>query len=708
MNTSRDPYSLRVAVVMMIILAIVSVVMVRLAAIQLFDSEGLKGYAGSQGMRSEEILPERGHILDRNDKILANNVIEYNIGARYIDLLEPENCYAALAKAFDKTPEYYRSKFKKESSFYMIETQVRPEIVAKLRNNKACHGLSYDKKMSRIYPYGEAAGQLIGFLSGDGSAQTGLEKYYDKHLKGEKGYQMIQRDKRGEIITLQNSSTKKAIPGGNVKLTINVEYQVILEEELEKAVTKSSGKSGMAVIMDPKTGEVLALANYPAFNPNKIRTSSDESRRNRVISDQFEPGSIYKFMPLAAAFENNILSPTSQVYCENGKWKVHDRVIGDTHPYEWLSVEEVLIHSSNIGAGKIAEQVGNQTLYDLSRKFGFGEPTAVGLWGETAGVLRTPDKWSSVGHTQISMGQGLTVSLMQMMAAYSAIANGGTLLKPYLVSETYNEKGKIEESFDTSPVRQVISAQTSETLRHIMEGVVTDGTAKRARIKGYHVAGKTGTAQKAEDGKYSDRKYYSSFIGFFPSDDPVLLCGVVIDEPAMGMHHGGTCAAPVVKETFTRIINTPDFFRNYPAIKKIEIKDEPITNAERKRSTPLLSILNSSDRSSNKIEDKPSTKDKPAQRSFSEVEIKEEDSSTKDKVNKATKNNIDDKTGNPDDYDIVMPDVTGLHVLNAERKLKKIGLNVEYNSDRGRVRYQIPAAGSFLHKGELCRLEVGS
>ena len=689
MKTSRDPYSLRVAVVMMIILIFVAVVMVRLAAIQLFDSEGLKGYSGSQGMRSEEILPERGLILDRNGRILANNVIQYNIGARYIDLLQPENCYAALAKAFDKTPEYYRSKFKKESSFYMLETEVRPEIVAELRRNKDCHGLSYDKKMSRIYPYQDAAGQLIGFLSNDGSAQAGLEKYYDKHLIGEKGFQMIQRDKRGEIITLQNTKTKEAVPGGNVQLTIDIEYQIILEEELARAVEKSSGKSGMAVIMDPKTGEVLAMANYPAFNPNLLRSSTDESRRNRVIADQFEPGSIYKFMPLAAAFENNILTPSSQVYCEKGSWKVHDRVIGDTHPHEWLSVEEVLIYSSNIGAGKIAEQVGNKTLYDLSRKFGFGEPTAVGLWGETAGLLRTPDKWSSVGHTQISMGQGLTVSMIQMMAAYSAIANGGTLLKPYLVSQTFNSKGKIEEQFGSSPVRQAISTQTSRTLRRIMEEVVNEGTATRAKITGYHMAGKTGTAQKAEDGKYSDRKYYASFIGFFPSDDPVLLCGVAIDEPAMGMHHGGTCAAPAVKNTFTRIINTPDFFKNYPAIKKIEIKDEPLAAVtEQKRSNPVLSILNSN----NKAKTEPDTR----------PEVKEEDTSKKTEIMESV------KTGDPEDYDIIMPDVTGLHVLNAESKLRKIGLEVESNSDRGRVRYQIPPAGSFLKSGELCRLEVGS
>jgi cell division protein FtsI (penicillin-binding protein 3) len=682
MNKSRDPYSLRVAIVMMIIIVMVIIVMVRLAAIQLFDSEGLRGYAGSQGMRSEEILPERGLILDRNGKILANNVIEYNIGARYIDLLEPENCYAALAKAFDKTPEYYRSQFKKESSFYMLETNVRPEIVAELRRNKGCHGLNYDKKMSRIYPYQDAAGQLLGFLSADGSAQTGIEKYYDTLLKGEKGFQMIQRDKRGDIITLQNTKTKEAVPGGDVKLTIDVEYQIILEEELAKAVERSKGKSGMAVIMDPNSGEVLAMANYPAFNPNKLRSSTDESRRNKVIADQFEPGSVYKFIPLTAALENHILSPESRIFCENGQWRVHDRTIHDTKEHEWLTVEEVLVYSSNIGAGKIAEQVGDQTIYDISRKFGFGEPTAIGLWGESAGLLKTPDKWSSVGFTQLAMGQGVTVTLMQMMAAYSAIANGGTLLKPYLVSETYDEKNKLKAEFGRSPVRKVISEETAAVMRGFMEEVVNKGTAPKAKIEGYHVAGKTGTAQKVEDGKYSNSKYYASFIGFFPSDEPVLVCGVVIDEPAFGLHHGGTASAPAVKNTFTRIINTSDFNKHYPAIKKIEIEDEAIADQKpTQRSKPVLSILHS-----DKAE---KTNDKPVERPKTIPEPQQPQSAQ-------------------GDFDIIMPDVTGLHVLNAANKLKKIGLNVEYNSDRGKVKYQIPSAGSYLKKGALCRLEVKS
>ncbi|MCD6336741.1 MAG: PASTA domain-containing protein, partial [Candidatus Marinimicrobia bacterium] len=643
----------------------------------LFDVKGLALYAESQGMRSEDILPERGLIMDRNGHILADNIIEYTIGARYIDLIEPENCFKALAKAFDKTPDYYRVQFKKETTFYTLEKKVRPEVVDMLREGNACVGLKYDKIMSRFYPYQDACGQLLGYLWDNGLGKAGIEQYYNDLLKGVKGHQRIQSDKRGDIITLDQNNTRRAIPGGNIQLTINIEYQIILEEELATAVKKNKGKSGMAVIMDPNTGEVLAMANYPAFNPNNIRNSTPEIIRNRVIADQFEPGSIYKFIPAAAAFENNVFTSTSRIFCENGEWKVRDRIIHDTKPHKFLTVEEVIVYSSNIGAGKIAKQVGNQTIYDISRKFGFGEPTAIGLWGESSGLLKTPDKWSSVGYSQLAMGQGVAVTLMQIMSAYSAIANGGTLLKPYVVSHTYDEKNKIINEYDTSPVRRVISKETSQTLRHIMEEVVNKGTAPKAKIEGYHVAGKTGTAQKVIDGKYSNSKYYASFMGFFPSDNPVLLCGVVIDEPAFGLHHGGTAAAPVVKNTFSRIINTPDFNQIYPTVSK-NLVEHNIKTENNKTSNPKLSSMHSSDKS---------------------------------KV-KAQNNNEADKAEAPvssepiANYDIIMPDLVGRHVLNAEQKLLSFGLKVEKNSDRGKVSYQSPAPGTFLKEGATCRLEV--
>ncbi len=674
LKKNRDPYPLRAGVISAVILMFLLVVIVKLAAIQLFDSEKLRGYADSQGMRSEIILPERGLILVRNKKILANNIIEYTIGARYIDLLEPENAFRSLAKAFDKTPAYYRDQFKKESNFYILETDVRPETAEKLQADKSCHGLKYDKKTSRIYPYKDAAGQVVGFLWDDGSGQAGIEKYYESVLSGKKGTRMIQRDKRGAVISAYESTkTQAAIPGGNVQLTINIDYQIILEEELEKTVKRSKGKAGMGLMMDPNTGEVLAMANYPSFDPNRIRNSTSEIRRNRVIADQFEPGSVFKFIPASAAFENNIFTPTSRIFCENGDWQVKDRIIHDTKPHEWLTVEEIITLSSNIGAGKIAQQVGNRAIYETARKFGFGEATAVGLWGESGGLLKTPDKWSGVGFTQLAMGHGVTASLIQIVNAYAAIANGGTLLKPYVVSTAYNEKGKVIEKAAVYPVRRVISKETAKTLQNILEEVVNSGTGTAAHITGYHVAGKTGTAQKVIDGKYSNSKYYASFVGFFPANSPVLVCGIVVDEPAYGLHHGSTSAAPAVKEVFSRIINTRDFNTIYKALPKPE--PEPVTE-NHSSSGLLLSMLHRSQKTPD----------------FSE--------------NNVETVSVAEPVLNKERYDVIMPDVLGMHILNAERTLKEIGLTVNRKSKRGKVLHQYPPPGTYLKENAICRLEV--
>jgi cell division protein FtsI (penicillin-binding protein 3) len=675
----RDSYSLRVAVITSVVLVFLLIVLVRLAAIQLFDSENLQGYADLQGMRTEDILPDRGLILDHNGNILANNIIEFSIGARLVDLTRPENAFQALAQAFDKTSAYYREQFKRPSAFYILETGVRPEIVEQLQSDRSCHGLKYDKKMSRIYPYQEAAGQLIGFLWDDGTGQSGIEQYYETILQGEKGYQLIQRDKRGDIITYENIRTKAAVRGGNVRLTLDIEYQVILEEELAEAVKKSKSNGGMGIIMDPHSGEILAIANYPSFNPNHVRNSTPEIRRNRVIADQFEPGSIFKFVPVSAALDNNIYTPTSQIFCENGRWKVMDREISDTKPHEWLSVEEVLTHSSNIGAGKIAYQVGNRALYETARKFGFGEATAVGLWGEASGSLRTPDKWSGVAFSQIAMGHGVSATLIQMAGAYCAIANGGVLLKPHIVSATYNAKDKIVYNFSPSPVRRVMREETSAILKQMLEEVVGSGTGIRANIEGYHVAGKTGTAQKVVDGKYSNSKYYASFVGFFPSNNPVMVCAIVLDEPAIGLHHGGTSAAPAVKNVFSRIINTPDFHNIYKALPKPVQVPAPIAEKIPVSAGPALSILHSNARSA------------PA-----EPEIK-------------VQTQKQDPPGKADEYyDIIMPDVRGMPVRSARQTLTLIGLQVESDASRGKVTHQEPEPGTHLKEGAFCLLEVRS
>lgn len=678
MNTSRDTYPLRTGIITMIVLLVFVVILSRLAAIQLFDSEELRGYADSQGLRSEVILPERGIIYDRNHHILANNIIEYNIGARYIDLLEPENAFRSLARVFDKTPDYYRNLFKKENSFYVLETQVRPEIAEILQRDKACHGLKYDKKMSRIYPYQDAAGQVLGFLWDDGSGQLGIEQYYNEVLRGEKGYQVIQRDKRGNVISAYGSTRNKpSVPGGDVHLTLDIEYQIILEEEIANAVKKTKALSGMGILMDPRSGEILAMANYPSFNPNQVRNSTPEIRRNRTISDQFEPGSVFKLIPISAALEKNIFTPESRIYCEKGAWQIKDRTLHDTKKHEWLSVSEILIYSSNIGAAKIAEKAGDQTLYETARKYGFGEATAVGLWGESAGTLKTPENWSGVGFAQIAMGHGVTATLLQMANAYSALANGGMLLKPYIVSATCNAKQKKVFEAAPSPVRRVISEHSSDVIRNMLEEAVKTGTGTRAYIEGYHVAGKTGTAQKVIDGKYSNSKYYSSFIGFFPSADPVIVCAVVIDEPAYGLHHGSTAAAPVIKEVFSRIINTPNFKTIYKALPANTNKNGKLASENKTTAVPAMSVLSVNRKNSEKtVKDLPETSKEEYGKTFDE------------------------------NFVIIMPNVKGMHILNAEQKLRALGLRVERNASRGKVIEQYPEPGTGLNEMALCRLEV--
>ncbi|MFA6619072.1 MAG: penicillin-binding transpeptidase domain-containing protein [Candidatus Neomarinimicrobiota bacterium] len=671
---SQEKYSHRAGIVTLIILFVGFVVISRLVAIQLFDSEDLKNYSQNQGFRSEEILPDRGLILDRNGEILADNIIVYNIGARYVDLLKPELCFRYMAETFGRTTAYYRDKLKKQKSFYTLETNVSPEQIAKIRANNVCHGLKYDKIMSRFYPYHDAAGQVLGFIDDAGKGQSGIEEYYDKLLSGEKGQIVIQRDRNGNIITAQNSRKISAKAGGKVNLTLDIEYQIILEEELEKAVTENKAKSGMGVIMDPRSGEVLAMANYPLFNPNELKKSTVANRRNRVIMDQFEPGSIFKFLPVAAALERNIYTLSSRIFCEEGSWKVGKHIIHDTDEHGWLTVNEILLYSSNIGVGKIGKQLGHQPLYDYARKFGFGEATAIGLSGESSGLLSNPSTWSGVAYSQIPMGQGLAVTLMQMMSAYSSIANGGILLKPYLVSQTFDNKNKVLSSSKITPVRRAISKEVAFDLKRMLESVVDSGTAKGAYIEGYHVAGKTGTAQKVVDGKYSNQKYYASFMGFFPAEDPVLVCGIVVDEPQYGRHYGASVAVPAVKNCFTRIINTPDFNTIYPQVIK---HTGTIGYKEKENEFTSLSILS---RSNNK----------------------------KDLVWQPVKEKKAEETKefNPKEYDVIMPKLIGMHILNAEKKLKDFGLQVDKNSRRGRVISQYPPAGTYLKLGESCKLET--
>lgn len=664
-RTYSYDYSGRVAAVVFIIVVFSVIIIVRLAAIQLFDVYDLRKKAGNQGMLTETVLPERGLILDRNNKILATNVITYDLGTRFIDLQTPEQTFSRLAEVFGTSKNTYYAKTGKKNNFIYLEKNVSPSLVDSLKSSELCHGIKFERKMTRIYPYKTNAAQLLGFLDYQHKGASGVEWAFDNILSGTPGKRLVKKDQRGNVISYENGIKEAAIDGGDVKLTLNIEYQCLLEDELKNAVTKNQAKNGMGIIMNPRTGEILAMANYPSFDPNNVGNSKTENRRNRAIADQFEPGSIFKIVPIAAALDKGIISTNSKIFCEDGAYKVKDRIIHDSEPHQWLSVEEVLILSSNIGTAKIVEQSGNRSIYDICRAFGFGQKTQLGFREETGGSLRPLDEWSGVDFSQIGMGQGITSTLLQMSCAYSTIANGGILLKPFVLKESYDKRHRLTDKGETTLLRRVIKKETSDELKTILEKVVTQGTGKSAFIDGYHIAGKTGTAQKADRGGYSNSKYYASFMGFFPADDPILVCGIAINEPVKGRHYGAVASAPAVKNVFRGIINTPGF--------------EDILKADHSHISGLrpvsLSMISS---------------DQPKDRT------------------QLTPEKIPVKRTDPpmENTSIVMPDMVNFPIRYAKYKLENLGLKVETDAENGVVTSQDPLPGTYINTETLCKIMV--
>ena len=351
------------------------------------------------------------------------------------------------------------------------------------------------------------------------------------------------------------------LTGNSVVLTIDKTIQYTAEKELAVAVRKSGAKGGTAIVMDPKSGEVLAMANYPQFNPNDLSSTSQAALKNRAIVDTYEPGSTFKVFLLAAALEEGVVKPGDKFNCENGSMELAGKVIHDTHKHGALTVREIMKFSSNIGSAKIAAKLGKERFYDYITSFGFGSPTGIELNGEGSGILRSMKTWSNLELATLSFGQGVSATPIQLTTAFSAIANGGYLMKPYLVKDILDRDGKVIKSNQPQIVKKVISGDTASKVTEMLRDVVAEGgTGTEAALNGYDVAGKTGTAQKVSGGRgYRENKHVASFIGFVPAESPELVVLVAIDEPE-GIQYGGIVAAPAfraISETSLRYLNSP-------------------------------------------------------------------------------------------------------------------------------------------------------
>lgn len=521
------------------------VIVFRLFLIMFVEHEVYLQKANMQHVKKEEILPKRGNIYDRTGRDLA---VSLERDSLFIDpVLIKGNETINVLKNYVKNVDYSQiiNDAENNKRFIWIKRKLDDETAKKIKELKL-QGVGFITEHIRYYPKGSIASHVVGFVNTDEEGIEGLEKYYNKYLKAEKTSKVVLRDATGKKLSDGNYGE---IRGNDVFLTLDEGLQYIVEKHLDEAINKWQASSATIIMMEPFTGEILALANRPNYNPNDLKTIKNLAViRNRSITDLYEPGSTFKIVAASAALEEKIIKPTTKIDCAPGFIEVGGKKIKDVHKYGVLTFEEIIQKSSNVGTIKIAMMLGREKLYDYIKKFGIGEKTGIDLPGEISGYIKPVSRWSGTSIGAIPIGQEVGVTALQMLRAYSAIANGGYLVKPFIVSEIRSPEGSILYKAVTQRDR-ILSEKTAYTMREILKRVTQEGgTATTAKVEGNNVAGKTGTAQKYDPKirKYSKDKYVSSFVGFIPAENPRIALIVVIHDPK-GAHYGGVVAGPVFK-----------------------------------------------------------------------------------------------------------------------------------------------------------------
>jgi cell division protein FtsI (penicillin-binding protein 3) len=527
----------------------------RAGYLQLYKSAWLSDKAAGQYEAELTLIGKRGTIYDRNHQAVAVSLETTSVAAypRIFHGKDLNQSAKKIAKALNLQASQVAKLLAAKKSFVWLKRQATPKDVAAVKALKL-KGLDYLPEHSRFYPNTTVAAQVVGFAGIDGRGLEGLEFAYNRELKGEEQKIIVHKDALGRGFSGDTWAATPAHAGNNLVLTIDSHIQFITEQALAEAVTQFKAKSGMAVVMKPETGAILALANFPLFNPNNYRKYEQNVFRNRVITDPFEPGSTLKIFSAAAALEGGKVTPSSIFYCEKGSYRVGGHRVHDTKSHGWLTLGDIVKYSSNIGTIKVVEKMGAQTLHSHLKGFGFGVRTLIDCPGESPGSLTHHKTWKTIDTSNIAFGQGISTTAIQLVTATAALANDGVMMQPYIVQSIIDPEGRPVRITEPKAVRQVVSATTAKQVRRMMRGVITEGgTGIRAELDGYEVCGKTGTAQKIEpDGSYSHDRYVSSFIGLVPTEKPVLAVLVVVDEPK-GTNYGGVVAAPafrqIVKET---------------------------------------------------------------------------------------------------------------------------------------------------------------
>ena len=527
----------------------------RLVQIQLFRHEAYSAEALEQYQRRVELKASRGRIVDRRGNNLAIDVQATSFYAHPDQIEDPKRVAAHFAPLSDKRAEFIERQLRGDKSFVYLARQVVDADVGEV----SYAGVFQEPETRRQYPLGPLAGQLIGHTNIDNRGREGIERAFDDILREKNGSILGYVDARGKQVPGRQQGRKEPEHGRDLILTIDVVYQSILEEELQRAIDKSKAQGALGVIIAPRSGEVLAMANLPLFDPNKASRSSPELRRNRAITDVYEPGSTFKVIAAAAVLEDGLASLHDRIFCEQGTFKLaNGDTIRDVQPHGDLLFAQVLEKSSNIGTIKLAQRLAQHRFYEHIRNFGFAIRTGIDLPAETPGLLQKVDQWSRRSLATIAIGQEIGVTALQLAMAYGAIANGGVLMAPRLVAGTIGSDGQFKDRGGPQPIRRVVSRKTAATLSEVLTGVVEKGTGQKARIEGVTVAGKTGTAQRAltTGSGYDPNASIASFVGFLPADAPQYACVIMVENPREN-GWGGYVAAPAFRRVMKRIISLP-------------------------------------------------------------------------------------------------------------------------------------------------------
>ncbi len=673
------------------LLAVIGVVLwlglgFRIGMIQIRDGETYRQRARDQQHRVVTLDPRRGRIFDRNRESLALSVEFDSFGLQGMDTERYDasdlgNLAVQLSQISGEDPQHIIDRITGSSDFKYLVRWVNPETSERIRNLSAFPlfepHIRIVKEVRRVYPYRNAAGQVLGF-SVDGSGRAGFELEHNQLLSGTEGYNVVQIDAQRRAYSWLDSYHKPAENGADVMLTIDIAAQVIAEEVLEETIGWHEAMGGMVIMMDPRNGEILAMASSPDFDPNTPGRFPFEAQKIRPLVDIYEPGSTFKIVAATAALETSTFDLEDRIDTSEGRIVLGSQTITDHEVFGELSVREVIEHSSNVGTVKIALAVGEKDFYKYTRAFGFGLKTGVTLPGEARGILHKPANWSKTTLPTMAIGYGVSVTGVQLASAYCAVANGGLLLQPRIIKSIARHGGSVHATSRTV-VRRVMSEQTAEALLGVFTGVVDRGTGTKAAVSGFKVAGKTGTAWKTrEDGRGYTRNYRSSFVGVFPADQPEIVVLVMIDEPKTRGFYGGSVAAPVFHKIVRRLVHLPD-----GPVESVPESDDGLP-------LHLASIKPNAG----------SSRDSYGS-SLNFMERMQEEllpiSGDWDIENPGAENR-------PYLSQVLLPSVVGMSIREAVKTLAEKGIEATIIG-KGYVRRQIPAPGRMVYSGDRCLIE---